>query len=58
MKSIRDVFKTGIGPSSSHTMGPHKASELFARENPDADMLELFSMDLLPAPDVDMVQIK
>lgn len=41
MKSIRDVFKTGIGPSSSHTMGPHKASELFARENPDADMFRV-----------------
>lgn len=37
MKSIRDVFKTGVGPSSSHTMGPSKAARLFSRENPDAD---------------------
>ena len=37
MKSIRDVFKTGVGPSSSHTMGPSKAARLFSKENPDAD---------------------
>lgn len=37
MKSIRDIYKIGLGPSSSHTMGPAKASELFKSENPDAD---------------------
>lgn len=29
MDSIRDIFKIGIGPSSSHTMGPRRAAELF-----------------------------
>lgn len=37
MKSIRDIFKTGKGPSSSHTMGPEKAALIFKAENPNAD---------------------
>lgn len=37
MKSIRDIYKTGKGPSSSHTMGPAKAMGIFVSENPDAD---------------------
>lgn len=36
MKSIRDLYKIGKGPSSSHTMGPARAAELFRDENPDA----------------------
>lgn len=41
MKSIRDLYKIGKGPSSSHTMGPGKAAELFKSENPDADRYEV-----------------
>ena len=37
MKSIRDVYKIGKGPSSSHTMGPARAMEIFVSENSDAD---------------------
>ena len=37
MKSLKDVYKIGKGPSSSHTMGPAKAMEVFISENPDAD---------------------
>lgn len=37
MKSLRDVYKIGKGPSSSHTMGPAKAMEIFVSENGDAD---------------------
>ena len=29
--SVFDLFKIGIGPSSSHTVGPMKAARLFAR---------------------------
>lgn len=36
MKSIRDVFKIGKGPSSSHTMGPERAAKLFLKRNPEA----------------------
>lgn len=37
MKSIRDIYKIGTGPSSSHTMGPAAAAKLFKEENPEAD---------------------
>ena len=38
MRSIKDIYKIGTGPSSSHTMGPSAAAELFKTENPDADL--------------------
>ena len=37
MKSIREIYKIGKGPSSSHTMGPARAAELFREEQPNAD---------------------
>ncbi len=37
MKSIRDIYKIGKGPSSSHTMGPAKAMSIYACEHPDAE---------------------
>ena len=37
MKSIRDIYKIGVGPSSSHTMGPARAAKLFKEEHPEAD---------------------
>ncbi|MDR3060832.1 MAG: L-serine ammonia-lyase, iron-sulfur-dependent, subunit alpha [Dysgonamonadaceae bacterium] len=37
MESIHKIFKIGNGPSSSHTMGPKKAAEIFKGKNPDAD---------------------
>lgn len=36
MKSLKELFKIGNGPSSSHTMGPKKAAELFLQRTPDA----------------------
>ncbi len=37
MKSVRNIYKTGVGPSSSHTMGPAFAAERFRREYPQAE---------------------
>ena len=37
MKTIRNLYKIGYGPSSSHTMGPEKASHRFIALCPDAD---------------------
>ena len=37
MKSIREIYKIGKGPSSSHTMGPERAARLFRGEHPEAD---------------------
>ena len=42
MKSIRDIYKIGKGPSSSHTMGPGKAAAIFRSETPDADAYRVF----------------
>ena len=36
MKSIREIYRIGIGPSSSHTMGPRKAAELYLEKHPEA----------------------
>ena len=36
MKSLKELFKIGRGPSSSHTMGPEKAAKLFDAQNPSA----------------------
>ena len=38
--SVFDLFKIGIGPSSSHTVGPMRAARLFARHLLNAGMLE------------------
>ncbi|MBQ5388573.1 MAG: L-serine ammonia-lyase [Paludibacteraceae bacterium] len=40
MKSIREIFRIGYGPSSSHTMGPRKAAELFLKHLPQASRYE------------------
>lgn len=37
MKTLREIYKIGKGPSSSHTMGPERASKAFKAETPDAD---------------------
>ena len=36
MKSIREIYKIGKGPSSSHTMGPERAAILFRQRYPQA----------------------
>ena len=36
MKSIKELYRIGTGPSSSHTMGPRKAAEIFLQRHPDA----------------------
>ena len=41
MKSIREIYKIGIGPSSSHTMGPERAAKRFCKENPQADAFQV-----------------
>jgi L-serine dehydratase len=38
--SVFDLFKIGIGPSSSHTVGPMRAAALFARSVADDGLLD------------------
>lgn len=37
MESLKELYKIGCGPSSSHTMGPKKAAEAFAARCGDAE---------------------
>ncbi|MBQ7062647.1 MAG: L-serine ammonia-lyase, iron-sulfur-dependent, subunit alpha [Bacteroidales bacterium] len=36
METIKKIYKAGYGPSSSHTMGPHRAAEMFRQRTPQA----------------------
>ncbi len=36
MKSIKELYRIGTGPSSSHTMGPRKAAEIFLARHRNA----------------------
>ena len=36
MESLKELYRIGKGPSSSHTMGPESAAKLFLREYPQA----------------------
>lgn len=37
MESLRELYKIGYGPSSSHTMGPKLAAEQFVKRAPNAE---------------------
>ena len=41
MKSIREIYKIGKGPSSSHTMGPERAAKHFKNQYPQADSFQV-----------------
>ena len=41
MKSIREIYKIGKGPSSSHTMGPERAALYFISQYPQASRYEV-----------------
>lgn len=41
MESLSELYKTGAGPSSSHTMGPEKGCKIFLGRNPDADSFKV-----------------
>jgi L-serine dehydratase len=34
MHSIKEIYRIGHGPSSSHTMGPQRAAEIFKQQHP------------------------
>ena len=36
MKSIKELYRIGHGPSSSHTMGPRKAATQYRELHPEA----------------------
>src|SRR6056297_2361629 len=36
MDSLRSLYRIGVGPSSSHTMGPARAAHIFFQNHPDS----------------------
>ncbi len=44
--SIFDIFKIGVGPSSSHTLGPWRAAERFLQEVGDVQRIVKVRIDL------------
>ncbi len=41
MQSIREIYKIGYGPSSSHTIGPVRAAVIFKQRHPDTHKFRL-----------------
>ena len=41
MKTIKSVYKIGNGPSSSHTVGPFHAAQIFGSRYPEADRYQV-----------------
>ena len=41
MRSIKEIYRIGNGPSSSHTMGPKKAAELFLSRHQGASAFQV-----------------
>lgn len=49
MYSIRELYRMGCGPSSSHTMGPAKAATLFREHFPQAQAFRIYLYGSLAA---------
>ncbi|MDD6735211.1 MAG: L-serine ammonia-lyase [Clostridiales bacterium] len=41
MESVRELYRIGRGPSSSHSMAPEKACQMFREENMNADSFKV-----------------
>ena len=41
MITLKELYRIGYGPSSSHTMAPRKAATLFLERNPKAVRFEV-----------------
>ncbi|MCX6081966.1 MAG: L-serine ammonia-lyase [Chloroflexi bacterium] len=49
MESIKELYRIGIGPSSSHTMGPRHAAEIFLNREPAAGSYRVILFESLAA---------
>jgi len=41
METLKNLYRIGVGPSSSHTMAPHKAAQVFGEHCPSAKRFEV-----------------
>ena len=58
MKSIKNLYKIGLGPSSSHTMGPSFAAIEFLNIYPQADFIKVTLFGSLSKTGKDTEQIE
>ncbi|MCP9610971.1 L-serine ammonia-lyase [Coprobacter tertius] len=49
MNSIKELYRIGYGPSSSHTMGPRKAAEIFQQKHPGSSSFKVILYGSLAA---------
>ena len=49
MESIRELYRIGVGPSSSHTMGPRRAAQIFLTRHPVAHKYQVTLYESLAA---------
>ncbi len=49
MLSIKEIYKIGYGPSSSHSMAPRKVAQIFLDRNPKADQFKVWLYGSLAA---------
>ena len=49
MESLRELYRIGPGPSSSHTMGPERAARMFLKKAPNAVAYRVTLMGSLAA---------
>lgn len=49
MESIRELYRIGLGPSSSHTMGPKFAAERFLKRHPGAGRFRVHLFESMAA---------
>lgn len=49
MDTLKELYKIGCGPSSSHTMGPQRAAKRFSEKNKDAKSFRCILMGSLAA---------
>ena len=47
MKSIKELYRIGTGPSSSHTMAPRRAAERFRTRHPEAAAYRVTLLSLI-----------
>ena len=49
MDSLKKLYRIGSGPSSSHTMAPRRAADLFLKKHPEADSYRIILFGSLSA---------
>ena len=52
MESLRELYRIGTGPSSSHTMAPRQAALTFLKKYPGAELYRVTLFGSLAATEI------